>query len=130
MMTTCPCGTTQSYQNCCGKFITGQQIPATPEELMRSRYTAYTKTNMVYIARTMLSPAADHFDAKTARTWAKKVRWRKLEVINTSIQDKTGFVEFIAHFYEGPQKHILHEISEFHLIAGVWFYVNGHRRVD
>jgi uncharacterized protein YchJ len=36
----CPCGG-ESYDVCCGRFISGNNIPETPEQLMRSRYSAY-----------------------------------------------------------------------------------------
>src|SRR5579872_6887463 len=70
----CPCASGKTYLDCCGVFITHQKLPSTPKELMRSRYTAYYQVNTDYIARTMKSPAADHFDVKAAREWAKKIK--------------------------------------------------------
>ncbi len=124
-MINCPCGTGKTYQQCCGVFIAGEKRPATPEELMRSRFTAYTEANIDYIERTMQSPALDNFNAQTAKEWADRVEWLKLEVINSSVNQATGFVEFLAYFIENNQKHIMHEISEFHLINDQWFYVDG-----
>ena len=69
----CPCGTGKTYLDCCGIFISNQKIPSTPEELMRSRYTAYNQVNIDYIVHTMKSPAADNFDAETTQEWAKKI---------------------------------------------------------
>ena len=122
---TCACGSTKSYDDCCGRFLSGQAIPATPEELMRSRYTAYTQTDMDYIVRTMKSPAADHFNAEEAADWARATTWLGLEIRNTSQEGDKGFVEFMAQFLLESKKHILHELSEFHLIHGQWFYVDG-----
>lgn len=124
-MQNCPCGTGKNYAECCGVFIEGQQKPLTPEELMRSRYSAYTRANIDYIAHTMKSPAKDRFDAKSAREWAKRVEWLKLEVKTTSIQGSKGYVEFIALFKERGKINILHELSEFHLENGAWYYVDG-----
>ena len=124
-MNHCPCGTGKAYQQCCGAFIAGEKFPSTPEELMRSRYTAYTEANIDYIARTMQSPALDHFDANYVKDWSDKVKWLKLEVVNSSVADTKGFVEFLAHFSENNQKHVIHELSEFHLVNGHWFYVDG-----
>src|SRR3990167_5308132 len=121
----CPCGTGKGYLDCCGIFISNQKIPSTPEELMRSRYTAYNQVNVDYIVQTMRSPAADNFDAEDAREWANKVSWTGLEVIKTIHDFNKGIVEFRAHYYIDGKKNVLHEISEFNFEKGRWYYVNG-----
>lgn len=126
-MRPCPCGIKKDYAECCGPFIEDRQVPSTPEALMRSRYSAYTQANMDYIAQTMKSPAKDRFDAGSAEEWAKNVEWLKLEVKTSSVEDKKGFVEFIAYFKEKGEIHTLHEMSEFRLDDGKWFYVDGKR---
>ncbi|MGE0616813.1 MAG: YchJ family metal-binding protein, partial [Bacteriovoracia bacterium] len=45
----CPCGTQSNYADCCERYISGKQYAPTPEALMRSRYTAYTKAEMGYL---------------------------------------------------------------------------------
>ncbi|SRR5579883_3498066 len=124
-MKNCPCGSGKIYSDCCGIFISGQKMPSTPEELMRSRYTAYTQANIDYISRTMKSPAADGFDAHAASAWAKRVKWIKLDVVKTVLNGEKGFVEFRAYFNEKNKKCVIHELSEFHQIEGTWFYVDG-----
>lgn len=121
----CACGSEKSYSECCGAFIEGAKTPSTPEELMRSRYTAYTKNNIDYIARTMKSPAADRFNAADTGLWAEKIEWINLEVIASSMDGSKGFVEFIAHFFQSGKRHVLHELSEFRLDDGIWYYVDG-----
>lgn len=124
-MKKCPCGNDKSYEACCGIFISGSQIPSTPEELMRSRYTAYSKANIEYIIATMKSPASDNFDATSARKWARNTHWLNLQVLNTHVDGTTGYVEFIASFLEKHIKQQMRETSEFHLINGRWYYVSG-----
>jgi len=124
-MNQCPCGTGKTYTDCCGVFIKGKQHPATPEELMRSRYTAYTEANIPYIMQTMKSPASDGYNAPEARAWAKQVKWQKLEVLHASQDNTKGYVEFIAYFSDQNKNQTIHELSEFDLIDGVWFYVKG-----
>lgn len=121
----CPCGTGKTYLDCCGIFISNQKVPLTPEELMRSRYTAYNQVNLDYIVQTMKSPAADNFDAKDAREWAKKVSWTRLEIIKTKHDFNKGIVEFRAHYYIDGKKNVLHEISEFNFENEKWYYVDG-----
>ena len=111
--------------DCCGVFISNQNTPVTPEELMRSRYTAYFQVNINYIAQTMKSPAADSFDADDLRLWSKKVQWMGLDVIKTRQELNKGIVEFRAHYCIDGKKSILHETSEFILENGKWYYFNG-----
>lgn len=121
----CPCGSNKLYDDCCGLFIDGGKFPLTPEQLMRSRYTAYTKANVDYIAATMRSPAADGYDKQSAKAWAQSVEWDNLQVLNAKSVGMRGYVEFIANFWENKKHKQIHEKSEFHLIDGKWFYVRG-----
>jgi len=60
--------------------------------------------------------------------WAKSVQWLGLNVIKAHQDpaDKhTGFVEFIATFVDKGAIQTIHEISQFKLINGCWFYVDG-----
>lgn len=121
----CPCGSNKLYQDCCGGFISGVKLPNTPEELMRSRYTAYSQGNMQYIKDTMQSPALDQFDEPSAAAWAQRVQWLKLTVIQASQHATKGKVEFIAQYKLDGKKQFLHELSDFHFENGKWFYVDG-----
>lgn len=125
MLSTCPCGTEKAYNECCNLFLSNQKIPSSPEELMRSRYTAYFLHNIDYIARTMKSPAADGFDAASTKEWARKIKWKKLQIVNSSQQGNRGRVEFIAYYEMNHKQHRLHEISEFHFENDQWYYVDG-----
>lgn len=124
-MENCPCGSKKSYINCCSLYITGKASPRTPEQLMRSRYTAYTICNIDYIARTMQGPAIQYFDVATATQWAEKVIWLGLKVLKTNHHQNKGFVEFIASYSENDKKHKIHEISQFSFIDNKWYYIQG-----
>lgn len=124
-MMTCPCCSNKDYIDCCEPYIAGKKLPPNPESLMRSRYTAYTQANVNYIMQTMLSPAADKFDADEALIWARDATWQKLEVLNATEAGNIGFVEFIAYFTYQKTPQMLHEKSEFHLNNKKWMYVDG-----
>lgn len=49
--TPCPCGG-PSLDTCCGPYLAGRAVPQTAEQLMRSRYTAYTQGNEAYLRAT------------------------------------------------------------------------------
>lgn len=122
----CPCSSEISYEQCCQPFVEEQSIPQTPEQLMRSRYTAYSQANIAYIKKTMQGKPLMSFNEKEAQKWASSVHWLGLKIINSSlISEDKGFVEFIASFLKNKQINTISERSEFHKKNGSWFYVDG-----
>lgn len=124
----CPCESGRTYDECCKPYLSGLNLPKTPEALMRSRYTAYSQANIDYIQQTMRGPALINFNPQAAYQWAVQAKWLGLKVVSAptpSAQAKIGFVEFIASFLEQNQRKIIHERSEFHFLEGRWFYVTG-----
>ena len=124
----CPCGSNKSYEDCCEPYLTGQQTAATPEALMRSRYSAFAKRKFAYLAKTMKGEAAKVFDISAARSDAPLIQWLKLEVIRSEEQGDAGLVEFKAHFKYRNKSGILHEVSRFKKDDGAWFYIRGNIR--
>lgn len=121
----CPCGSEKNFEECCGPFIVGAKTAETPEQLMRSRYSAYAMHQVDYIEKTMKEPANKDFKKEEALNWARRVKWQGLEVLNATSKKDKGFVEFIAHYFEGGKTHSMHEISEFHFLDNQWYYVDG-----
>jgi len=121
----CPCGSQKTFEQRCNRYISGNQLPKTPEALMRSRYSAYTKANIAYIQKTMCGSASQGYNAEEARQWAKNAHWLGLMVIKSSQNDTISHVEFIARYRLNQKEHQLHECSEFHYIDNRWYYVQG-----
>lgn len=124
----CPCGSSLSYENCCGAIIAGKKPASTAEQLMRSRFTAYTQANIDYIIGSMRDKAAKNFDPIDAKNWAESVKWIDLTILNTKQgqeKDNIGWVEFKARLKENGKMHCIHELSEFHKIEERWYYVDG-----
>ena len=121
----CPCGSKKLYLKCCEPFISCRSTPTTPEELMRSRYTAYTQANIEYIVRTMQGRALEGFDPVDAKEWAKGLKWLGLDVLNAYDLPEVGHasVEFKAWYRFNARKHCLHELSEFSFVNGRWYYI-------
>lgn len=124
-MEVCPCGSGNSYSDCCRVFISGEKAAPTAEALMRSRYTAYTKVELDYIERTMKGPALLRFDKQKSEVRADYIKWNKLEIIKKIQRDNRYFVEFIAHFSVNTRHEILHERSEFLFENNQWYYIDG-----
>ena len=55
----CICGSKKAFGACCARFLSGEQQAKTPEQLMRSRYSAYALGNHgEYLLRTWFPPTA------------------------------------------------------------------------
>jgi SEC-C motif domain protein len=122
----CPCGTGKEFESCCQPLIKGDETASTPEQLMRSRYTAFSMKNMSYIQETMDPQVRLEFDMKANEEWAQSSQFLKLEVIQTSQEGNKGQVEFKAWFKtgDGPEQ-VHHEHAKFRKQAGVWYFKDG-----
>ncbi len=126
MNSLCPCCSTQPYEACCAKYIEKSEPAPTPEALMRSRYSAYTKGYIAYIMQTMKGAPLNDFDEENTLQWLQGVTWTGLKVIQTRIKsDKLGFVSFEARYLQQGEPQSICEKSEFHKIDNQWFYVGG-----
>jgi SEC-C motif-containing protein len=124
-MEICPCNSGKTYNLCCKPYLEENEIPQNPEQLMRSRYTAYTIGNVDYIANTMKGPAAMGFEKEETAAWIKNIHWNGLKIIESKVDSDTATVEFIAHYSVQGNKDTMYEISEFQLKDGKWYYIDG-----
>ena len=138
IMTTCPCCSRKEYQRCCEPLLLGKQLAQTPEQLMRSRYTAFTQRNIDYIFATMTGPALASTSREETQAFVDHVIWTGLEVVNTSQispLDQKGFVEFSAYYIEDNQAQVLSERSKFIKKSELdgkneqWFYIGGKHKL-
>ena len=124
----CPCGSGRLYKLCCGRLIDGGQLAITPEELMRSRYTAFTLSNMIYLKATIRGNAQRDFAVQSAKQWSQSVLWKSLVVLDASPVDAfatQGSVTFEARYFQNGQLCVMSEKSLFERIDGQWFYVSA-----
>jgi SEC-C motif-containing protein len=126
----CPCGTDLELDACCGPLLAGARAAATPEALMRSRYTAYAVKNARYIVDTHDPQTRDDVDEDEIRNWANRSEWLSLQVLATKAggaDDDRGEVEFIARFRDdrSSKEHAHHERSTFVKREGRWYYQDG-----
>lgn len=125
----CACGSSKKYSQCCEPLINGKSLPESAEQLMRSRYTAYTVADVDYLKNTLAPESRKDFDADATKKWAKEAKWKKLTIIATekgTKNDDTGLVEFSAAYeFEGEDIQ-LHEVSRFRKSKeGQWYFVDG-----
>ena len=120
-MTNCPCCSGLPFEACCEPFIEGSADPETPEQLMRSRYSAYATGAIEYLVRTTHPKTRNRFSRKDIENWSRSNRWVKLEVLK-AIGDE---VEFKAYYTKGlSQIEVHHEHSRFRKEDGKWFYLD------
>ena len=119
----CPCGSGSPYDACCGPLHRGASAATSPEQLMRSRFSAYAVGDTDYVFRTW-HPRTRPDDL----TPDPGLTWTRLEVL-----DATGDeVEFVAHYDSPAGPGALRERSVFEQRAGRWVYVgqaSGERSV-
>lgn len=126
-MENCPCGSGLGYAECCEPIIKGKRPAATPEELMRARYTAHVKVEVDFIYD---STHADHrqgYDHQGTRRWAEEAEWLGLEVVDSAVSDdgKSGEVEFIARFRDRSGIRSHHERGQFRQEKKKWYFTEG-----
>ncbi len=127
-MSTCPCCSQMEYDQCCEPLIRGVKNAETAEQLMRSRYTAYAKTEIDYLKETIHPDMRADFNKKEAISWSETAEWQKLDIVETvqgGAEDSEGTVEFIAYYSNKntAQKH--HELAQFKKESDRWYFFDG-----
>ena len=124
----CPCGTEKTYGACCEPFIKGTQNPATAEELMRSRYTAFAVGEIAYLKSSLAPEEQKTFDMKSTIEWSKKSTWLGLDIMEVKkggANDKDGTIEFTAKYSFDGKTLEHHEVAQFRKAGGLWHFVDG-----
>ena len=119
----CPCQSGDPYGRCCGRLHRGEHAAPTAEALMRSRYSAFALGDVDYLRHSWHAstrPGDLSLDAET--------RWLRLEIVRTRAGgpfDREGEVEFRAIARDPDGRFVLHEVSRFTRVDGVWQYLDG-----
>ncbi|RGE48215.1 hypothetical protein MHD_06965 [Mannheimia granulomatis] len=124
--TACPCQSGKNYSECCQPFHLKKLFPESAEQLMRSRYSAYTLVNILYIVETTVPSQQALLDQTAMKEWGETTCWMGLEIVNhlpyiSKVHSKVEFKPFFAT-QEGKQEH--HENSLFVQINDRWFFVD------
>ena len=121
-MSSCYCGNSVSFQDCCEPYIKGIANAPTAEKLMRSRYSAFATGAADYLVNTTHISKRRLHNKKDILAWSQANKWLKLEVIAST----ETTVTFKAYYLDENLKAQVHyEHSTFKLEDGKWFYVDG-----
>ncbi len=121
--TLCPCCSGKDYSDCCQPVISGERKAATPEELMRARYSAYAKAEVDFIIDSTHPEKRAENDRAEIERWAKNSEWLGLQILNTA--EEPAQVEFIATYADHGVKLEHHELAEFRKSKDEWFFYDG-----
>lgn len=121
----CRCNSNQDFHDCCGRFLSGNQSAATPEQLMRSRYTAFALGGYgSYLLQTWFPATAQGITE--AELSNSGVTWLRLQIDHASQQGDSGTVTFRAWFINEQQQPCqMLETSMFIRQQQRWYYVGG-----
>lgn len=125
----CPCGSGLDYVDCCQSYHLYQTWPATAEQLMRSRFSAYALGLETYLQNTWAkSTRLGSFDLET------NLVWNRLEIVATEQGmpfDDVGKVHFKAHYQlkqddKVLESGVMEEVSQFIRDENHhWVYLTG-----
>ena len=125
----CPCGG-ECYAICCEPFHLGTARPETAEQLMRSRYSAFSRNLIDYLIETHPSPEPMAERRQALKASNRGVRWTRLRISASEAggpADLSGTVTFEAHYRQSGQTHVLRECSRFgregEELVGRWLYL-------
>ncbi len=124
--TLCPCGSGKPYQQCCQVFHQQSELPDTPEQLMRSRYTAFCLNLSQYLVDSLLPEKRTPNLFEELKAYCPTVHFVKLEIIKCDLENAQ--VEFKAWYREDEKAqrfYCLHEVSNFEQVNSRWFYKDG-----
>jgi len=124
-MELCNCGSTKSYEDCCGPLISGERSAETAEALLRSRYTAYARREIEYIKNTIHPEEKEKRDETAIRKWAEATEWTRLEILNVTDggpEDKEGQIEFVSYYREKEKDKVHSELATFVKEEDTWYY--------
>jgi len=118
----CPCGSGDTYADCCEPLHAGTAVAPTAQRLMASRFAAFAVRDDAYLIATW------HPSTRPSALPLSELEWRRLEIVDVvggGPFESSGIVEFRAHYRSASGRGSLHERSRFVREDGRWFYVDA-----
>lgn len=89
---------------------------------MRARYSAHAKGNIQFIEQSW-HPDTRPSDMSDVKAWNDTCTWLALNVANSRRLGKKGVVEFVGLYRQSGKLQQHHEIAQFVLEKGQWWYL-------
>lgn len=127
----CPCGSGNNFIQCCDLLINKNELAQSPEQLMRSRYSAYATNNAEYIYNTYADISQASQSISEIKEWAEQTVWLKLVIhstssfVNNHCKSTLPTVHFSAYYRHENKYYQLTEKSQFCFEREQWRYLDG-----
>lgn len=119
-MQPCPCGSGRPYEVCCEPLIRGEAQATTPEELLRSRYSAFALNEVDYVLATQIEQ-----DRQAVEGWSSTAKFTALRILRQDVGEEQAVIDFEADYESKGEKHLHKERSLFKLMEGRWLFTKG-----
>lgn len=126
-MTHCPCNSGKEFAECCEPVLNGTPA-ATPEALMRARYSAHATAAFDFLEDSVHSSTREPIDQAKMRQGAEAIQWEGMDVHETTgggESDDTGTVSFTARYSINGIEQEMRENATFVRENGEWRYLDG-----
>lgn len=120
-MSQCYCGSRQPFSQCCQPIIEQKQSAQTAEQLMRSRYSAFTTGAAKYLVDTLHSSKRTPHLLQELEKYCEITQFKSLTV-HHALEHQ---VKFSAVFKDQFGFFKMTETSNFVFEGGRWYYVDG-----
>jgi len=132
-MSVCPCRALTpenalSLENCCLPLIQGKAKAKTAEDLLRARYTAFTRGDVDYILDSHHSKTVGDVKREEIEDWSKNSKWLGLKVVQSeagTTADDQGTIIFCAQYEADGKQNDHWEQSFFEKEKGEWRFLDA-----
>ncbi len=124
----CACGSGQTWSVCCEPVIRGTHEPETAQQLLRARYTAFTRREIDFILDTHHPRTRDEVSRESIQEWSENAEWLGLEIHEVDggfAGDDRGRVRFTARYRQAGHEIEHTEEALFERLEGRWYFVTG-----
>ena len=122
----CPCESKKLFTQCCQPLLLGEKTAQTPEQLMRSRFTAFYRADAWgYVLRTWHPEHRPAVSEAELAAEGRSAKWEKLEIRDAKMEGDLGEVTFCAWYRDQSGLHPHLERSQFVRWQGEWVYTVG-----
>tara|TARA_Y100001933_G_C18739965_1_gene455394 strand:- start:23 stop:565 length:543 start_codon:yes stop_codon:yes gene_type:complete len=121
--TSCPCSSGKLLSACCSPILADHALARTPEQLMRSRYTAFVYQDSIHLLRSWDIPSRPQ-----SLNFDDTIVWLELDIEEAPLpspSDDFGYVRFKATFIQNDCYVKMKEKSVFVRKNNLWFYLRG-----
>lgn len=128
----CPCGSNSDFAACCQPIIEQRDVAATPEQLMRSRYTAYATGAIDWVIASNHADSRDEIDREEIERWSADSSWQGLKIVEVEPGESAdeGFVRFRARYRMDGVNHVHRERARFVREDGAWYFHTAFEDVE